>query len=105
MVEQKSDLIPLGSVDKIPPGQGTCFIINRERVAVFRSRNGEIHAVQDRCPHRRGPLSEGIIDNCKVICPYHSHKFDQRSGEGSEAGESVKVYQIHEANGELYLKV
>lgn len=104
-VKQTSDFISLGAADKIPPGLGTCFIINRERVAVFRARNGDIHAVQDRCPHRRGPLSEGIIDQCKVICPYHSHKFDLRSGEGSESGEFLKVYQIHEENGELFLQV
>lgn len=105
MAEQTPHLIPLGPVDKIPPGQGTCFIVNQERIAVFRARSGELHAVQDRCPHRQGPLSEGIIDYCKVICPFHSHKFDLRSGEGSEAGERVTVYEVCEENGELFLKV
>jgi len=105
MAEETTDVICLGPLEKIPLGQGTCFIVNQQRIAVFRAHDGEIHAIQDRCPHRRGPLSEGIIDNCKVICPYHGHKFDLRSGEGSETGESVTVYEVHEKNGELYLKV
>ena len=105
MAEQTSNLICIGPLEKIPPGQGSCFIVNKLRIAVFRARNGEVHAVQDRCPHRRGPLSEGIIDNCQVICPYHGHKFDLRSGEGSEPGESVTVYEVTEKDGELYLKV
>lgn len=105
MVNQTSNLIRLGPAEKIPMGQGTCFIVNRLRIAIFRTRDGEIHAIQDRCPHRRGPLSEGIIDTCKVICPYHGHKFDLRSGEGSEAGESVTIYDVLEEDGDLYLRL
>ena len=101
----KNDFINLGPLDKLPLGQGACFVVNEERIVVFRTRAGELHAIQDRCPHRRGPLSEGIIDNCQVICPYHGHKFDLRSGDGTEEGESVTVYEVHEKNGELYLKV
>jgi nitrite reductase (NADH) small subunit len=105
MAKDTTDFVCLGPLDKIPMGQGSCFIVNQERVAVFRARSGELYAIQDRCPHRRGPLSEGIIDNCKVICPYHGHKFDLNDGSGSEPGESVKTYEVHEENGEIFLRV
>lgn len=98
------NLIRVGSIDKIPLGQGFCFIIEGQEIAIFRPRSGNLFAIQNRCPHRGGPLAEGVIDSCHVICPYHGHKFDLRNGKG-EAGESVKTFEVHEENGEIVLKI
>jgi nitrite reductase (NADH) small subunit len=97
--------INLGSVESIALGQGRCFLVGEEEVAVFRQRDGQLFAIQNRCPHKQGPLSEGVIGAGKVICPLHSHKFDLASGTGSEAGECVKVYVVREENGEILLSV
>ena len=94
----------LGPVEKIPLGQGFCFVVGGEEIAVFRPRSGGLHAVQNRCPHRQGPLCEGVMDDRQVICPYHGHKFDIRTGAGSEAGEQVKVYRVREEDGEIRLE-
>ncbi len=40
-------------------------------IAVFRTAEDEIFALVDRCPHREGPLSEGIVQGCAVACPLH----------------------------------
>ena len=40
-------------------------------IAVFRTADDEIFALVDRCPHRGGPLSEGIVQGCAVACPLH----------------------------------
>ncbi|MBI2340932.1 MAG: Rieske 2Fe-2S domain-containing protein, partial [Deltaproteobacteria bacterium] len=53
---------------------------------------------------RNGPLAEGVCDSRKVICPYHGHQFDLATGNGAEAGEKVKVYEIFEKDGEIVLK-
>ena len=100
-----STTINLGSVEKIAPGQGRCYLVVGEEIAVFRQRDGQLFATQNRCPHKQGPLSEGVAGGGKVICPLHSHKFDLQSGEGSEKGECVKVYAVREENGEILLSV
>lgn len=98
-------IINLGNIESIASGQGRCFIVGGEEIAVFRQRDGQLFATQNRCPHKQGPLSEGVAGGGKVICPLHSHKFDLQSGEGSEKGECVKVYAVREENGEILLSV
>ena len=97
--------VNLGSVEKIALGQGRCYLVGGEEIAVFRQRDGQLFATQNRCPHKQGPLSEGVAGGGKVICPLHSHKFDLASGAGSEPGECVKVYAVREVDGEILLSV
>ena len=97
--------INLGSVEKVPKGQGFCFIVAGQEIAVFRQRDGKLFATQSRCPHKQGPLAEGIVGGGKVICPLHSHKFNLATGEGSEPHECVKTYAVVELKGEILLCV
>jgi nitrite reductase (NADH) small subunit len=102
-------VVNLGSVDKIQTGHGLCFIVDgvgadREEVAVFRQRDGRIFALQNRCPHRHGPLAEGIIGSGQLVCPLHAHTFDLQTGQGPKH-ECLKTYEISVQNGELLLKV
>ena len=70
----------LGSIDRIPPGEGQTFLVDGREIAVFRSRDDEIWATQARCPHKAGLLADGIVGDGQVICPLHSYKFDLGSG-------------------------
>ena len=71
----------LGSIDRIPPGEGQTFLVEGREIAVFRSRTSdEVHATQARCPHKGGLLADGIAGDGKVICPLHSYKFDLATG-------------------------
>jgi nitrite reductase (NADH) small subunit len=97
--------INLGSIEKIPLGQGRCFIVGSEEIAIFRQRDGRFFAVQNRCPHRQGPLAEGVIGGGKVICPLHSHKFNLETGHGSEPDECVKTFSVGEVAGEIHLSL
>jgi nitrite reductase (NADH) small subunit len=103
MVDEKKNEVNLGPVEKIPLGQGFCFLLEGKEVAVFRPRSGGLFAVQNRCPHRQGPLAEGLVDSENVVCPYHAHKFNLCTGAGTEPGERVKVYSIKEENGEIVI--
>ena len=100
-----STTINLGSIEKIALGQGRCYLVGAEEIAVFRQRDGQLFATQNRCPHKQGPLSEGVAGGGKVICPLHSHKFDLATGAGSEPGESVKIYAVREVDGEILLSL
>ena|ERR1051326_4497733 len=98
-----STLINLGSVEKIALGHSRCYLVAGEEIAVFRQRDGRLFATQNRCPHKQGPLAEGISGGGKVICPLHSHKFDLATGVGSEAKECVKTYPVREQGGNILL--
>jgi nitrite reductase (NADH) small subunit len=95
--------VNLGSVEKVPLGQGFCFIVGAEEIAVFRQRDGRLFATQNRCPHRQGPLAEGVIGAGKVICPLHAHKFDLCTGQGPTAQECLRIHDVRDVNGEILL--
>jgi nitrite reductase (NADH) small subunit len=95
--------VNLGSISRIPDGQGRCYVVGLEEIAVFRQRDGRLFATQNRCPHRQGPLSEGVMGGGKVICPLHAHRFDLKDGAGSEPGECVQVYQVKVVDGEIVI--
>ncbi len=70
----------LGPVTAIPLGEGRSFAAFGQRIAVFRTRAGQVFATQAECPHRAGPLADGLIGGTTLICPLHSWKFDLASG-------------------------
>jgi len=95
--------INLGPVEGIPMGQGHCFRIEGEDIAVFRGRDGAISAIENTCPHMKGPLAEGIIGDGKVVCPLHGHRFDLKTGEGSESLECVRTFETSVENGNVFI--
>jgi nitrite reductase (NADH) small subunit len=71
----------LGSIDRIPPGEGQTFLVAGREIAVFRARGTDaVHATQARCPHKAGLLADGMMGDGKIICPLHSYKFDLATG-------------------------
>jgi nitrite reductase (NADH) small subunit len=70
----------LGPVTAIPLGEGRTFQVGSLTIAVFRLRTGELFATQAACPHRGGPLADGIVGAGKVICPLHAYKFELATG-------------------------
>ena len=71
----------LGSLGQIPAGEGRNFVVQGQRIAVFRTRTGEVFATQAECPHRAGPLSDGLLGGSTLVCPLHGWKFDLRTGQ------------------------
>lgn len=70
----------LGSADQIPLGEGRLFRVDHLAVAVFRNRRGQLFATQADCPHRAGPLSDGLIGDTTLICPLHNFRFNLENG-------------------------
>ncbi|EJM75346.1 MAG: nitrite reductase small subunit NirD [Pseudomonas sp.] len=50
-------------------------------IAIFRTSDDEVFALDDRCPHKGGPLSQGLIYGKRVACPLHNWQIDLQSGE------------------------
>jgi len=77
-----ADWILVGTLDDIPRrGARTVRRAGGAPVAVFRTGDDEVFALVDRCPHRGGPLSEGIISGRTVACPLHNWVIALDSGE------------------------
>jgi nitrite reductase (NADH) small subunit len=92
--------VVLAPVAAIPPGEGREFEIAGEHIAVFRNRSGGVFAVQAQCPHKGGPLADGLLGGATLICPLHSWKFDLTSGEALNGNCGLKIYPVRldEAN-------
>jgi nitrite reductase (NADH) small subunit len=84
--------VSLGSIHAIPEGEGRAFDVGSVRVAVFRTRPGSVYAAQADCPHRGGPLADGLVGSCTVICPLHTMKFDLTTGRSSSGDYALKTY-------------
>lgn len=86
--------VTVGPIDAIPPGEGRSFSAFGEKVSVFRTRTGRVFAVQAECPHRGGPLADGLIGGTTVICPLHSWKFDLTTGNALFGDCGLKTYPV-----------
>lgn len=87
-------IVTLEHVDAIPQGEGRAFSIGERRLAVFRNRKGELFATQAGCPHRDGPLFDGLLGDCTVICPLHGKTFDLVNGSCSDPAYAVETYPV-----------
>ena len=82
----------LAPVGAIPEGEGRTFVIGGERVAVFRMRDGRVFAVQGECPHRGGPLADGLTGGSTLVCPLHAWKFDLETGQALNGECTLKTF-------------
>lgn len=76
------------------------------RIAVFRNSADQVFALRDRCPHKAGPLSQGIVHGNTVTCPLHSWKIQLEDGQAvaPDVG-CVKPYPIKVENGDVLLQL
>jgi nitrite reductase (NADH) small subunit len=93
----------LGPLAAVPVGEGRVYRLAEREVVVFRTRTGGIYATQAECPHRNGPLSDGLLADHCVICPLHGYAFDLRTGRavGSQCPPLVTYHASVDAGGEL----
>ena len=72
MTAPSRDWVPVGRVADIPLEGARVVATGFGDIAVFRTATGALFAVEDRCPHRGGPLSAGIVHGEQVTCPLHN---------------------------------
>ena len=101
-----SKWIDIAALDDIPRRGARVVKTFHGCVAVFRTFDDKVFAIDDACPHKNGPLSEGIVHGSKVTCPLHNWVIDLESGlaQGSDQG-SVATYQISVSAGRILLDV
>ena len=96
----------LGPLDEIPLGEGRAYAVGAQTIAVFRLRDGSLRAVSAVCPHRGGPLADGLVDRRVVMCPLHQHTFDLTTGCSTTGQPPLTVYPVRvDADNQLVLEV
>ena len=95
-----SEFVTVGRPEDIPPGEGRCIEVNGDEVALF-NMDGNFFALDNLCPHRSGPLGDGKVEDEDVICPWHSWRFNIKTGQSPDNSSKVKTYAVKIENGEL----
>ncbi len=96
--------IDIAALSDIPKRGGRVVKTTSGCIAVFRTQNDQVFALDDACPHKKGPLSEGIVHGNAVTCPLHNWVIDLETGSAKGADEGqVNTYQIKVENGRLLL--
>jgi nitrite reductase (NADH) small subunit len=87
-LKQRTRWIDVGTVADIPLRGARRVATPFGDIAVFRTGDNAIYALRDRCPHKQGPLSQGIVHGRSVTCPLHAWTIDLATGEpvGADAG-------------------
>lgn len=76
------------------------------KVALFRTSDDRVFALEDRCPHRDGPLSQGIVHGTCVTCPLHDWVIDLATGAATGADEGrTLTFPTRVVDGTIYVRV
>lgn len=87
------ELIRVCATADVPLGEGRPVTVGDRRVAVFHTASGW-YALDDACPHRGGPLSDGILADRCVACPLHDRRFDLADGAALTDGAAVVAHRV-----------
>lgn len=95
MVSDEIIYVAVGPLSAIPLGMGRAYQVGVHRIAVFRTRNGQVFATAQRCPHRDGPLADGMLVGEQLVCPLHGFRFDLSSGQCEQSQVcAVQTYPV-----------
>jgi len=99
-----TSFIDIGALSDVPQQGARVVKTQQGCIAVFRTADNRVFALDDHCPHKGGPLSEGIVHGDRVTCPLHNWVFDMNSGEaqGADSG-AVRTYPIRVENGRILI--
>ena len=104
--DHNADWIAVGSLYDIPLLGSRIVRLPNMDIAIFRAEGDKLFAVEDKCPHKEGPLSQGIVHGSSVTCPLHNWVIDLATGEAvaPDVG-CVKTYDVRLSGSDLYLRV
>jgi nitrite reductase (NADH) small subunit len=96
--------IAIGLTADIPVRGARCVATPQGQIAVFRTVENRFFAIEDRCPHKSGPLSQGIVHGAQVTCPLHNWVISLETGMALGADEgSVRTFALKVEGGKLFI--
>lgn len=96
----------VGRIEDIPVRGARKIVHGEQRIAIFRTIDDALYAIEDQCPHQQGPLSEGIVhDNC-VTCPLHNWIISLETGAalGADTG-STRTFPVRVEAGSVLVQL
>ena len=101
-----SSWLDAGPLSAIPVRGARVLETPHGPIALFRTSDVRVFALRDRCPHRGGPLSQGIVHGLRVTCPLHSLLVDLRDGRAVAPDEGcVASHPVRIENGQVVLAI
>jgi nitrite reductase (NADH) small subunit len=98
--------IEIGALNDIPVLGSRVVRTTSGNIAVFRTEDDEVFALDDRCPHKGGPLSQGIVHNKRVTCPLHNFVIELKNGTAVAPDEGcTRSHPIRVESGIVWLGV
>ncbi len=96
--------VDAGAADALAVGKPALVRHKDRRLAVIRAEDGEIYAIDDRCPHEGYPLTQGTVAGTELTCCWHNFKFDLRTG-GCARGEAVATFETRRRGARVEVRV
>lgn len=100
---QTTNWVAVGKLSDIPRQGARCIKNGALTIAVFRTGDDRLFALEDRCPHKNGPLSQGIVHDGCVTCPLHNWVISLESGQAQGADEGQTQSYPVKLDGETIL--
>ena len=100
------EFITIAEVNQVPTDRGLSVHMGGREFALFKL-DGQCYALDGRCPHRGGPLGEGLVENGRVSCPLHGWEFDVKTGApvGGNCEKTVVCFPISVVDGKIQVQI
>ena len=101
-----SEWVEVGTLDEIPRLGARVIKSSSGDIAVFRTSSDEVFALRDQCPHKGGPLSQGIVHGHRVTCPLHNWVIELEDGQAVAPDRGCSsAYATREEHGVIYIEM
>jgi len=98
--------LEITTLDQIPVLGSRVVETETVKIAIFRGKDNAVFAIKDECPHKKGPLSQGIMHGDSVTCPLHNWKISLVSGEALGVDEGcTNTYESKVENEIVFIRL
>ncbi|MCE2510139.1 MAG: nitrite reductase small subunit NirD [Alphaproteobacteria bacterium] len=105
-MKEDQDWVDVGTIEDVPPRGARLIKAPQGPVALFRTADDVLFALDDRCPHRGGPLSQGIVHGHCVTCPLHNLVINLETGNTQQPEDGrVSSYKVEQRDGRILLNL
>jgi nitrite reductase (NADH) small subunit len=100
-----SEFREIATLEEIAEGCVRCYVLDGRRLALIRIADA-VFAIDDRCPHRGGPLSEGTVEDGTLVCPWHFWRFDPARGRHEGGSKfAVATHEVRVEDGRIFVRL
>ena len=98
--------VTIGQLNDIPKQGARCVTVGELRIGLFRTDDDRVFALEDKCPHKNGPLTQGIVHDSCVTCPLHNWVISLETGsaQGADEGET-KTFPVRLDGDDVLLDI